>query len=77
MFKFTAPRVFAFAFSIVKKFMNEYTISKIQIYKTDPTKWQEAIFKIIPKDQLPAHFGGTLHDPDGNPRLTSKVTIHK
>jgi len=77
LYKFTAPRVFAFAFSIAKKFMNEYTLSKIQIHKTDPIKWQTAIFKIIPKDQLPTHFGGTLCDPDGNPKLTSRVTIYK
>lgn len=70
-----APRVFAFAFSITKKFMNEYTLSKIQIYKADPSKWQAAILKVIPKDQLPAHFGGLLCDPDGNPRYTSKVVF--
>lgn len=72
-FIINAPRVFAFAFSITKKFMNEYTLSKIQIYKADPSKWQAVILKVIPKDQLPAHFGGTLCDPDGNPRLTSKI----
>ncbi|XP_012231463.1 SEC14-like protein 2 [Linepithema humile] len=72
-FIINAPRVFAFAFSIVKKFMNEYTISKIQIYKADPSKWQPMILKVIPKDQLPAHFGGSLTDPDGNPRLATKV----
>jgi len=69
----TAPKVFTFAFSIVKKFMDDYTLSKIQIYKTDPAKWQAGILSLVPKDQLPAHFGGTLRDPDGNPRYTSKV----
>lgn len=54
--------------------MNEYTISKIQIYKADPNKWKPAVLQLIPPDQLPAHFGGTLKDPDGNPRLTTKVT---
>ncbi|KAG8036133.1 hypothetical protein G9C98_004713 [Cotesia typhae] len=68
-----APKVFAFAFSIAKKFMNEYTISKIQIYKADPPRWKNAILKVVSKDQLPVHFGGTLTDPDGNPRLTTKI----
>lgn len=72
-FIINAPRVFAFAFSIVKKFMHEYTLSKIQIYKADPPKWRAAILKIVPKDQLPAHFGGSLYDPDGNPRFASKI----
>ncbi|XP_034942104.1 SEC14-like protein 4 [Chelonus insularis] len=72
-FIINAPKVFAFAFSIAKKFMNEYTISKIQIYKTDSSKWKKAIFKLVPKESLPAHFGGTLTDPDGNPRLITKI----
>ncbi|XP_057322215.1 SEC14-like protein 2 [Microplitis mediator] len=72
-FIINAPKVFTFAFSIAKKFMNEYTISKIQIYKADPERWKNAILKVVSKDQLPAHFGGTLTDPDGNPRLTTKI----
>lgn len=70
---FTAPKVFAFAFSVAKRFMNEYTLSKIQIYKADPPKWQSAIFSNVAKDQVPAYFGGTLKDPDGNPKLGTKV----
>ncbi|KAL6265077.1 hypothetical protein P5V15_005168 [Pogonomyrmex californicus] len=72
-FLINAPRVFAFAFSIVKKFMDDYTLSKIQIYKADPAKWQAALLKVIPKDQLPAYYGGTLKDPDGNPKYTTKI----
>lgn len=70
-----APKVFAFAFSVAKKFMNEYTLSKIQIYKTDRAKWQEAILSNIPRDQLPVYFGGTLKDPDGNPKLGTKICL--
>ncbi|XP_011873997.1 PREDICTED: SEC14-like protein 2 isoform X2 [Vollenhovia emeryi] len=72
-FIINAPAVFAFAFSIIKKFMDDYTISKIQIYKNDPVKWKEAVLQLIPRDQLPAHFGGTLTDSDGNPRYTTKI----
>lgn len=68
-----APKVFAFAFSIAKKFLNEYTLSKIQIYKADPPKWKTAILNTIPKDSLPVYLGGTLQDPDGNPRLFTKI----
>lgn len=69
----TAPKVFALAFSIAKKFMNEYTLSKIQIHKADPERWKSEILKMVSKDQLPEHFGGILRDPDGNPRLATKV----
>ncbi|XP_012277887.1 SEC14-like protein 2 [Orussus abietinus] len=72
-FIINAPKVFALAFSVAKKFMNEYTISKIQIFKSDPAKWKSAILRLVPQDQLPAHFGGTLTDPDGNPRLATKI----
>ncbi|XP_022207773.1 SEC14-like protein 2 isoform X1 [Nilaparvata lugens] len=72
-FIINAPKVFALAFSVVKTFLNEYTINKIHIYKADPTKWQPVILKQIPKDQLPAIFGGTMTDPDGNPRCPSKI----
>jgi len=72
-FLINTPRVFAFAFTIIKKFMDDYTISKMQIYKADPAKWQAAILQLIPKDQIPAHFGGSLTDSDGNPRYTSKI----
>lgn len=70
-----APKVFAFAFSVAKKFMNEYTLSKIQIFKADPSKWQAAIFSNISKDQVPAFFGGTLKDPDSNPKLGTKICL--
>jgi len=53
--------------------MDDYTLSKIQIYKTEPSKWKAALLKFIPKDQLPVHYGGILTDPDGNPKYTSKV----
>ncbi|XP_048508641.1 SEC14-like protein 2 isoform X2 [Athalia rosae] len=68
-----APKVFALAFSIVKNFLNEYTLSKIQIYKADPDKWKAALLRTIPVDQIPKHFGGSLTDPDGNPKLLTKI----
>ncbi|XP_076302109.1 SEC14-like protein 2 [Lasioglossum baleicum] len=70
-----APKVFAFAFSVAKKFMNEYTLSKIQIFKADPVKWQAAIFSNVPRDQVPAYFGGTLKDLDGNPKYGTKICL--
>ena len=72
---FTAPKVFSIAFSVVKNFLNDYTLRKIQIIKNDPNKWKPVLLNVIDVDQLPAHFGGTLTDPDGNPRYTTKVSI--
>ncbi|XP_011561304.3 SEC14-like protein 2 [Plutella xylostella] len=63
-----APKVFSLAFSIIKKFMHEYTISKIKIYSSDQKKWRPEVFKTIDKDQLPQHYGGTMVDENGDPK---------
>ncbi|CAG5051254.1 unnamed protein product [Parnassius apollo] len=68
-----APKVFSLAFSVVKKFMHEYTISKIKIYGTDTKKWQPQVLELIDRDQLPAHYGGTLVDENGDPRCSLMV----
>ncbi|XP_014615121.1 PREDICTED: SEC14-like protein 2 [Polistes canadensis] len=74
-FLINAPKMFSFAFSIAKKFLNDYTISKLKMFKPDPTKWGPAILELISPDQIPAYYGGTLKDPDGNPRLRTKLCL--
>lgn len=68
-----APRVFAIAFAVVRKFLNEYTLGKIHIFQSDPKKWKKVVTSHIDGDSLPKHYGGNLVDPDGNPRCTTKV----
>lgn len=68
-----APRVFAIAFNAVKRFLNEITISKINILKRDPKKWQAVLLDNIPDDQLPKAYGGVMVDPDGNPKCSTKI----
>ncbi|XP_066245334.1 SEC14-like protein 2 [Euwallacea similis] len=68
-----APRVFAIAFNAVKRFMNEFTISKIQIMKKDPKKSKAMLLANISADQLPVEYGGDLTDPDGNPKCLTKI----
>jgi hypothetical protein len=58
---------------VVKNFLNDYTLKKIQIIKSDRGKWLPVLLEAIDCDELPVHFGGTLTDPDGNPRYTTKV----
>lgn len=57
--------------------MNEYTISKIQVYKSDPPKWKKALLSSVPADVLPKHYGGDMVDPDGDPKCPSKVKKNK
>ncbi|CAB3239128.1 unnamed protein product [Arctia plantaginis] len=63
-----APKVFSLAFSVIKKFMHEYTISKIKIYGSDAKKWQAQVVSVVDKDQLPVHYGGTMVDESGDPK---------
>ncbi|XP_013146261.1 PREDICTED: SEC14-like protein 2 [Papilio polytes] len=68
-----APKVFSLAFSVIKKFMHEYTISKIQIYGTEARRWQAAVLAAVDGAQLPAHYGGELLDDNGDPRCSLMV----
>ena len=38
-----------------------------------PANWKEVLLKYISPDQLPVEYGGTMTDPDGNPKCKSKV----
>jgi hypothetical protein len=68
-----APRVFAIAFNVIKRFLNEYTLGKMLIFKNDSKKWKKAILETIDPSNLPQHYGGNLTDPDGNPRCITRV----
>lgn len=57
----------------MKKFLDEYTISKIFLFKSDSKKWLPKILELVDESQLPKCFGGTMTDPDGNPKCITKV----
>uniref|UniRef100_A0A8I6G5V9 SEC14-like lipid binding 2 n=1 Tax=Rattus norvegicus TaxID=10116 RepID=A0A8I6G5V9_RAT len=38
-----------------------------------PANWKEVLLKHISPDQLPVEYGGTMTDPDGNPKCKSKI----
>lgn len=66
--------MFAFVFNIVKKFLDEYTLSKIHIYKQESNKWLPELLAQVDKSQIPQYFGGTMTDPDGSPKCMTKVS---
>ncbi len=37
--------------------------------------WKSQIAEVLPKDQVPQHWGGHMTDPDGNPQCRLKVTM--
>ncbi|XP_021777152.1 SEC14-like protein 4 isoform X2 [Papio anubis] len=65
-----APRLFPVAFNLVKSFMSEETRRKIVILGDN---WKQELTKFISPDQLPVEFGGTMTDPDGNPKCLTKI----
>ncbi|XP_052591826.1 SEC14-like protein 4 [Peromyscus californicus insignis] len=65
-----APRLFPVAFNLVKSFMGEVTQKKIVILGEN---WKQDLLKFMSPDQLPVEFGGTMTDPDGNPKCLTKI----
>ncbi|XP_077016677.1 SEC14-like protein 4 isoform X2 [Tamandua tetradactyla] len=65
-----APKLFPVAFNLVKSFMSEETRRKFVILGGN---WKQELSKFISPDQLPVEFGGTMTDPDGNPKCLTKI----
>ncbi|XP_075800219.1 SEC14-like protein 4 isoform X2 [Microtus pennsylvanicus] len=68
-----APKLFPVAFNLVKSFMGEETQKKIVILGDN---WKQELLKFMSPDQLPVEFGGTMTDPDGNPKCLTKEKPH-
>ncbi|XP_077164082.1 SEC14-like protein 2 [Paroedura picta] len=70
IFVIKAPRLFPVAYNLVKHLLSEDTRKKIVILGSN---WKEVLNKNIEPDQLPVEYGGTLTDPDGDPKCRSKL----
>lgn len=68
-----APKIFSFGFNIVKKFLDEYTLSKINIYKHNQNKWLPAILEKVDPKVLPKYFGGEKVDSKGDPKCSELI----
>ncbi|XP_064461183.1 SEC14-like protein 2 [Ornithodoros turicata] len=66
-----APRIFPMFWKIIRPFICENTAKKVRIFGRDG--WKEILLDMVGADVLPAHWGGTRTDPDGNPRCPSVV----
>lgn len=52
---------------MLKPFLHERTKNKIQVFSHDQKAWKAALLTDINPEELPASYGGTKTDPDGNP----------
>ncbi|KAI9561268.1 hypothetical protein GHT06_012224 [Daphnia sinensis] len=75
IFIINAPRVFTFVFSMVKPFLHQVTLDKISVFGCDKDEWSAALLKEIDADQLPVYYGGTMTDPNGDPKCSSKLCM--
>ncbi|NWX91845.1 S14L2 protein, partial [Nothoprocta ornata] len=65
-----APKIFPVAYNLIKHFLSEDTRKKVVVLGSN---WKEVLQKYIEPEQIPVEYGGTLTDPDGNPKCPSKI----
>ncbi|CAL8328028.1 unnamed protein product [Boreogadus saida] len=70
VFLIKAPMMFPMAYNLIKHFLCEETKRKIMVLGGN---WQEELQKHVDKDQLPVIYGGSLTDPDGDPRCRTMI----
>nr|CAH0109448.1 unnamed protein product [Daphnia galeata] len=75
IFVINAPKFFTFIFNAMKPFMHQATIDKMKIFGSDKEEWAAALLEDIEADNLPLHYGGTMVDPDGDPKCPSKLNM--
>jgi len=75
VFVLNAPRVFTIAWNMIKPFLHERTRSKIQIFGWDSVAWKRAILEDVDPSRLPAFYGGSMTDPDGNPQWRTRICM--
>ncbi|ETE60225.1 SEC14-like protein 2, partial [Ophiophagus hannah] len=69
LFVIKAPKLFPIAYNMVKHVLSEDTRRKLIILGAN---WKEVLQKYIDPAEIPVIYGGTLTDPDGNPKCESK-----
>ncbi|KAL3857236.1 hypothetical protein ACJMK2_011928 [Sinanodonta woodiana] len=65
-----APRIFPILYKLARPLISDDMRKKIFVLGAD---CKEFLLKHIDADQLPAYLGGTLTDPDGNPRCATMI----
>ena len=71
---FAAPRTFTVVFAMIRPLLTQVTLNKLKVLGCDRDEWTAALLEDIDADQLPVHYGGTMTDPDGNPKCPSKAS---
>lgn len=67
-----APAAFSVGYTLIKPFLHERTVQKIQIYGR--SGWQNLLLSYIAPNELPVIFGGKKTDPNGDPACPSEIS---
>ncbi|KAM6422638.1 SEC14-like protein 2 isoform 3-T4 [Liasis olivaceus] len=70
LFIIKAPKLFPVAYNLVKHLLSEDTRKKLIVLGAN---WKEDLHKYIDPAEIPVLYGGTLTDPDGNPKCETKI----
>ncbi|KAM6422848.1 SEC14-like protein 2 isoform 1-T1 [Liasis olivaceus] len=70
LFVIKAPKLFPVAYNLVKHLLSEDTRKKLIVLGAN---WKEDLHKYIDPAEIPVLYGGTLTDPDGNPKCETKI----
>ena len=72
-----APKTcFQLMLAILKPFVPQSAFLAMRVFGSDRNEWTAALLEEIDADQLPAYYGGTLTDPDGDPKCSSMVIYY-
>ncbi|KZS17885.1 putative SEC14 protein 2 [Daphnia magna] len=75
LFIINAPSYFSMVLTLTKPFLHESDVPKIKTFGNNKNEWLPALLEEIDADQLPAYYGGTMTDPDGDPTCPSKFNM--
>uniref|UniRef100_T1J2H6 CRAL-TRIO domain-containing protein n=1 Tax=Strigamia maritima TaxID=126957 RepID=T1J2H6_STRMM len=67
------PKIFSVVYAIIRPMMSDVTADKVKIFGRD--RWREAILNEIDANELPAHWGGTRTDENGDPRCPDIICL--
>ncbi|XP_014398021.1 PREDICTED: SEC14-like protein 3 isoform X4 [Myotis brandtii] len=70
LFILKATKLFPVGYNLMKPFLSEDTRRKIIVLGNN---WKERLLKFISPEELPVQYGGTMTDPDGNPKCLTKI----
>lgn len=69
-FVINAPPLFSKLYGFIKPILSKTTQEKVHVLDSN---YQETLLRHFSADSLPAFYGGTLVDPDGDPRCPSRI----